>query len=147
MMILRAGGAEFRVDTEDNPTAEALLRRLPLRVRLVELNGNEKYCDIGDPLPSRPERVGRIREGDVMLYGDDCLVFFYRDFGTPYSYTRVGRVEDPRGLEHADGEGVLEDGGRSDGRTRRRDRRASRTPDTGSRHPPAPCRRPIPRGR
>lgn len=150
MMTLTVGGRSFEVDTVDSPSTDAILAMLPLEVRMVELNDNEKYCDLGGSVPSSPVRVGSIEAGDVMLYGDDCLVFFYRSFRTPYSYTRIGRVRDVSGLESADGPGVLADGGRSSGRTRRRGPRGPRTRDsTGGRHPLRPSVHPYPirRGR
>ena len=29
-----------------------------------------------------------------MLFGSDCLVHFFEDFSTSYSYTRIGHIED-----------------------------------------------------
>lgn len=40
-----------------------------------------------------------------MLYGSDCLVLFYEDFQTPYSYTRIGYLEETDGLSDALGSG------------------------------------------
>ena len=31
---------------------------------------------------------------NIMLFGSDCLVLFYDDFKTSYSYTRIGHIED-----------------------------------------------------
>ncbi|MBR4676078.1 MAG: hypothetical protein IKP00_16595 [Victivallales bacterium] len=104
-MRLSIDKAVFTATLEDNDTAWELVKRLPLRLEMTELNDNEKYASPGEPLPAKAVKVGRIEAGDVMLWGDDCLVVFYKSFFTPYSYTRIGRIVDAEGLAKAVGSG------------------------------------------
>ena len=94
-------GKTFTAVLEDNASARAFAERLPLSVNMTELNGNEKYCRLPERLPSDDSRPEEIHAGDLMLYGGDCVVLFYKDFSTPYSYTRLGRTETPSGLAEA----------------------------------------------
>ncbi|MBR1672603.1 MAG: hypothetical protein IJ702_06725 [Fretibacterium sp.] len=104
-MEVRIGGRTFTAILADNGTAKAFSGRLPLTLDMSELNGNEKYHYLDRSLPSAPERVGQIRAGDIMLYGDNCVVLFYRSFSTSYRYTRIGHIEDASTLESAAGRG------------------------------------------
>ena len=58
-----------------------------------ELNGNEKYIYLDSTLPTNPINPNHINSGDVMLYGNNCLVIFYKSFDTTYSYTKIGHID------------------------------------------------------
>lgn len=105
VMTMNVGGSSFSVALEDNETVTALKELLPANLDMSELNGNEKYCYLDTELPSAPEKVGSIAAGDVMLYGDNCLVVFYKSFKSSYSYTRIGHIDDTAELEKALGSG------------------------------------------
>lgn len=105
MIEIIVKGNSFTAVLENNETATAFTARLPLTLDMSELNGNEKYCYLKDAFPSDSERVGSIHAGDIMLYGDDCIVLFYKDFSTAYSYTRIGKIQNPQGLEETLGKG------------------------------------------
>ena len=94
-------GTTFTAQLENNATAQTFLNLLPTTLTMDELNGNEKYHYLNSPLPSEPQRVGTIHTGDIMLYGNDCIVVFYQTFRTPYSYTRIGSITDPTQLAAA----------------------------------------------
>lgn len=60
---------------------------------MKELNGNEKYHYLSKSLPTNFENIGTIHAGDIMLYGDDCLVIFYESFNTSYHYNKIGHID------------------------------------------------------
>ena len=99
------GDRVFPATLLDNETTRAMLPWLPMALDMSELNGNEKYHYFHSGLPADPRVPDRIEAGDLMLFGDDCLVLFYESFSTSYSYTPVGRLDDPNGLVDALGEG------------------------------------------
>jgi hypothetical protein len=76
-----------------------------MMVAMVELNGNEKYVDLPSNLPANASNPGTIQNGDLMLYGANTLVLFYKSFSTSYRYTKLGRIDDPAGLAAAVGSG------------------------------------------
>ena len=104
-MTLRIGDQAFSAILEDNETARAFAALLPMELAMTELNGNEKYHYLMSGLPSAPARVGRVEAGDIMLFGDACVVVFYESFDTPYSYTRIGKIKDAQGLAERLGKG------------------------------------------
>ena len=104
-ITIRIGDKAFAATLADNATAAALKKLLPLSIRMTELNGNEKFVRLPGSMPTEESRLSSIRTGDLMLYGSSTLVLFYKSFPTTYSYTRVGRVDDPAGLDVALGSG------------------------------------------
>jgi hypothetical protein len=104
-MWMTVGERRFAVTLGDTPAAKAFAARVPFSIDMSDLNGNEKHAKLRSPLPADASRPGTIRTGDVMLWGSDTLVVFYLTFESPYSYTRIARVDDPAGLRHALGAG------------------------------------------
>ena len=85
---------EYVINLEDNETANSFANLLPQELNMSELNGNEKYIYLDTTLPTNSSNPKRINAGDVMLYGNNCLVIFYKSFDTSYSYTRIGHIDD-----------------------------------------------------
>ena len=89
---------EFIIDLEDNETVKSFINMLPLELNMKELNGNEKYVYLDNSLPTNSSNPKRINAGDVMLYGNNCLVIFYKSFDTSYSYTKIGHIDNLENL-------------------------------------------------
>ena len=106
-MKITIGNTVFTATLVDNPTAAELKKRLPFTITMTELNGNEKYYSFRESFPARASNPRMIENGDLMLYGDDTLVLFYKSFSTSYSYTRLGRIDNPKGLAEALGRGEV----------------------------------------
>ncbi|MBQ6984212.1 MAG: hypothetical protein IJQ20_04710 [Paludibacteraceae bacterium] len=96
------GSKTFTATLADSETGEAFAALLPLSVTMNELNGNEKYHYLSTSLPTAAYQPGTIHAGDLMLYGNNCVVLFYETFNTSYSYTRIGAIDNPSGLSPAD---------------------------------------------
>ena len=99
------GSSVFSATLRNNATANAFKEMLPLTIKMTELNGNEKYFDLSGNLPAHASNPGTIQTGDLMLYGSNTVVLFYKTFSTPYNYTQLGRIYNPSGLAAALGPG------------------------------------------
>ena len=84
---------EYIINLEDNETVKSFISSLPQELEMSELNGNEKYVYSDKSLPTDSENIKKINKGDVMLYGNNCLVIFYKSFNTSYSYTKIGHID------------------------------------------------------
>lgn len=106
-MKIIVNGTEFSAKFHDTKAAEEFKAMLPLTLDMSELNGNEKFIYLDERFTTASEGVGHINSGDIMLYGSNCIVLFYDSFSTPYSYTRIGYIENPDGLKDAVGKGSV----------------------------------------
>jgi Listeria/Bacterioides repeat len=104
---ITVGSSAFTATLASNATATAFKQMLPLNINMSELNNNEKYYNLPNSLPTNSSNPGTIQNGDLMLYGSSTLVLFYKSFSTSYSYTRIGSVDNPSGLQSALGEGSV----------------------------------------
>jgi hypothetical protein len=102
---IKVNSQTFTATLLDNKSVKAFKEMLPLTMKMTELNGNEKYFDLPNSLPTNSYNPQMIKNGDLMLYGSKTFVLFYKTFSTPYSYTKLGSLDDVTGLTTALGSG------------------------------------------
>ena len=103
---IKVGGKTFVAEIEDTETGRAFVSRLPMTLSMSELNGNEKYYYLDESLPTASQYYSTINAGDLMLYGNTCIVLFYGQAGG-YSYTRLGKLKSTERLASAVGSGSV----------------------------------------
>lgn len=86
-------GKKYSAKIENNETGQSFANMIPQEYIMSELNGNEKYIYLDTNLPTNSYNPKHIESGDIMLYGNNCLVIFYKSFDTSYSYTKIGHIE------------------------------------------------------
>lgn len=98
-MKIKIGSSTFKATLYNNSSANAFKAMLPLTINMEELNKNEKFFYFDKTLPTNTSQGGNIQSGDLMLYGNNCLVLFYKNFNTSYSYSKIGRIDNPAELQ------------------------------------------------
>jgi hypothetical protein len=106
-IIIQVGTTSFKATLETNAAATSLKAMLPMTLEMKDLNSNEKFSDLSRSLPTNTFNPGTIHTGDLLLWGSDTLVLFYKTFSTAYSYTKLGKIENPNGLAQALGSGTV----------------------------------------
>ena len=105
-IVLRIGDEQFVAYIDNSAPAQEFAKTVPFELDMKELNGNEKYYTGKDKFENTEEyKPGQIKAGDLMLYGDDTIVLFYKSFNSDYSYTRLGWVQDTSRLAQELGDG------------------------------------------
>ena len=99
---------EYQIELESSETANQIKSKLPFTISMKNLNGNEVYYYFDESFKTNQQSVGTINKGDIYLYQDNCLVLFYKTFTTPYTYTKIGKVINPEGLDTLIGSGNVE---------------------------------------
>ncbi len=105
LIKITVGSSSFTVELSRQKAAETFRAMLPLTLSMKDVNKNEKYARLPRELSAAASSSGAVHAGDLMLWGSDGLVLFYKTFPTSYHYTPLGHISDTSGLEKALGAG------------------------------------------
>ena len=106
--IIMIENKKYEAILYDNSTTKELIKKFPITITMSDLNGNEKYYNFSKSFSTSSENVASINKGDIMLFGDNCLVIFYKSFSTRYRYTKLGYIKNLEDLENSLGKGDIE---------------------------------------
>ena len=107
-IIITIKNKKYEAILYDNSTTKELIKKFPITITMSDLNGNEKYYNFYKSFSTSSENVANINKGDIMLFGDNCLVIFYKSFSTRYRYTKLGYIKNLEDLENSLGKGDIE---------------------------------------
>ncbi len=107
-IIITIENKKYEAILYDNSTVRELIKNFPISITMSDLNGNEKYYNFSKSFSTSSENVANINKGDIMLFGDNCLVIFYKSFSTRYRYTKLGYIKNLEDLENSLGKGDIE---------------------------------------
>ena len=97
---IKINNKEFEFEFKDTEVANQIKSKLPFKVKMTNLNGNEVYYQFSSESFTRNEKsVKTINMGDIYLYQSNYLVLFYKTFSTSYSYSEIGKLKDASGLD------------------------------------------------
>lgn len=92
-IILKVNNKEYEAVLYDNYATRELIKNFPISITMNDLHENEKYYNFSKRFSTSNENVGNVNKGDIMLFGDNCLVIFYKSFSTHYRYTKLGYIK------------------------------------------------------
>ena len=106
-IIITIKNKKYEAILYDNSTTKELIKKFPITITMSDLNGNEKYYNFSKSFSTSSKNVANINKGDIMLFGDNCLVIFYKSFSTHYKYTKLGYIKNTEDLENSFGKGDI----------------------------------------
>ena len=84
--LVTIAGESFELILENNASAKAFAKLLPLELDMADVNGNEKFYLLADHLPRKEQCSCSIKTGDLLLCQTNELTFFYDDCTVHYMF-------------------------------------------------------------
>lgn len=101
------GDQELTATLEDNATTQALLKRLPLTLPMMDLYSREVVYRFDDPLPADEVQMRSYEVGEIIYWPPrHSFVIMYAQNGEQFSMQKIGRIDS--GVEIFDETGDVE---------------------------------------
>ena len=91
----------FTLDLDDNKTAQSFLELLPIELATDDVNCNEKFCLIANPITSQPKKFCQLESGALLLFQTHALTFIYEDCESCYRFSKIGQIRNLEGFKES----------------------------------------------
>lgn len=98
------GGTVYTATLAGTQAAQEFVQMLPMTITMNDYGGFEKVGSLGRNLTASNTQL-TTTAGDIVLYNGNNIVLFYGS--NSWSYTRLGRIDDPTGLADSLGSGSV----------------------------------------
>ena len=104
---IKAVGREMAAELDDNAATRALVKRLPLKLRMLNLYSREMCFNFGEALPTDNLRGDGYQAGDLIYWPPGrSLVILYKQDGEKFDRQQLGHIKS--GFEIFNGAGETE---------------------------------------
>lgn len=105
-ITIEANGEIFVATLANTAAAEEFSQILPIWLDMSEYGAKEKTAPLAGKFSGERTAPGRIKVGDLMIYGQNTLVLFHKSFEENfYEYVKIAEIDDASGLKQVLGSG------------------------------------------
>ena len=92
-MTLNFGGKAYTAISTSTKTTKSFIESLPVTIQMTDVDGNEKYGCMYYKIATESPKTNVVTKGDVLLFGESCVIVAYKDFKSSSKYTKLGHID------------------------------------------------------
>lgn len=90
---VKYNGIYYKVDTVVSYATQSFINKFPMEVQMNDENGNMKKGCVYFKFDGDGEKPKSIEKGDLLIYGDSCIVIATNSFSGSSQYKKIGHIE------------------------------------------------------
>ena len=97
-IVVGIDGKRYTAVTEVSYASENFIKNTPVSIEMTDEDGNHKYGCTYFKFTGEAARTNTIKKGDILIYGDSCIVIATKDFNSSGKYKKVAHINDMNGF-------------------------------------------------
>jgi hypothetical protein len=90
---IKMNGIYYRAKSNISYATQNFIKNFPLSVEMSDENSNQKKGCVYFKFDGDADKPKNIEKGDLLIYGDSCIVIATDDFAGYGSYKKIGHIE------------------------------------------------------